>query len=140
MINVRNSIRGGRDKVDINMGPLVDMVFLLLIFFVVTTSFVKESGIDVSRSTAATAELNEHGTIMIGVAPSGDVYFDGKKVDVRSVRGLVERALAEDPDGGVVVVADKSSETGAVVGVMDQCRLAGAKNVSLAAKQEADAG
>ena len=138
MINVRNRRRGGSDKVDINMGPLVDMVFLLLIFFVVTTSFVKESGIDVSRSTAASAELKDRGTIMIGVTPEGDIYFDGKKVDVRSVRGLVERALAEDPEGGVVVVADKASETGAVVGVMDQCRLAGARNVSLAAKQESD--
>lgn len=139
MINVRKTLRGGTDRVDINMGPLVDMVFLLLIFFVVTTSFVKEAGIDVSRSTAATAEIKERGTIMIGVSPEGDVFFDGKKVDVRSVRGLVERALAEDPEGGVVVVADKASETGAVVGVMDQCRLAGAKNVSLAAKQEAAA-
>ena len=137
MINVRKTLRGRGDKVDINMGPLVDMVFMLLIFFVVTTSFVKESGIDVSRSTAASAEIKERGTIMIGVTPEGDVYFDGKKVDVRSVRGLVERSLAEDPEGGVVVVADKASETGAVVGVMDQCRLAGAKNVSLAAKQEA---
>ena len=137
MINVRKTLRGRGDKVDINMGPLVDMVFLLLIFYVVTTSFVKESGIDVSRSTAASAEIKERGTIMIGVTPEGDVYFDGKKVDVRSVRGLVERSLAEDPEGGVVVVADKASETGAVVGVMDQCRLAGAKNVSLAAKQEA---
>ena len=137
MINVRSTLRGSNDRVDINMGPLVDMVFLLLIFFVVTTSFVKESGIDVSRSTAASAEIKERGTIMIGVSPEGDVYFDGKKVDVRSVRGLVERALAEDPEGGVVVVADRASETGAVVGVMDQCRLAGAKNVSLAAKQEA---
>lgn len=140
MINVRGSLRGNKEKVDINMGPLVDMVFLLLIFFVVTTSFVKEAGIDVSRSTAATAEIKERGTVMIGISPEGDIYFDGKRVDVRSVRGLVERSLAEDPEGGVVVVADKSSETGTVVAVMDQCRLAGAKNVSLAAKQEASAG
>ncbi|PIV80836.1 biopolymer transporter ExbD [bacterium CG17_big_fil_post_rev_8_21_14_2_50_64_8] len=137
MINVRGSLRGGGDKVDINMGPLVDMVFLLLIFFVVTTSFVKEAGIDVSRSTAATAEVKERGSIMVGVTAQGEIYFEGKQVDMRSVRGLVERALAEDPEGGVVVVADKASETGAVVGVMDQCRVAGAGNVSLAAKQEA---
>jgi biopolymer transport protein ExbD len=136
MINVRRTIRGGKDGVDINMGPLVDMVFLLLIFFVVTTSFVKESGIDVQRSTAATAEVKERAGVMIGVDPAGDIYFEGKQVDVRSVRGLVERALAEDPESGVVVVADRASETGAVVGVMDQCRLAGAKNVSLAAKAE----
>jgi len=134
VINVRKN-RGGATGVDINMGPLVDMVFLLLIFFVVTTSFVKESGIDVQRASAATAELKQRATIMIGVTPDGEVFYEGKQVDVRSVRGLIERALAEDPEGGVVVVADKASRTGAVIGVMDQCRLAGAKDVSLAASR-----
>jgi len=136
MINVRNSLRGGDKGVDINMGPLIDMVFLLLIFFVVTTSFVKEAGIDVQRSTAATAEVKERGNILIGVSSDGDVYMEGKRIDLRSVRPLIERALAEDPESGIVVVADKRSETGSVVKVMDQCRLAGAKNVSLAAKRE----
>jgi biopolymer transport protein ExbD len=136
MINVRQSLRGGGSSVDINMGPLVDMVFLLLIFFVVTTSFVKETGIDVNRSTAATAEVKERGNIMIGVNAEGEVYFEGKRIDVRSVRALVERALAEDPESGVVVVADKESQTGDVVQTMDQCRLAGASNVSLAARRE----
>jgi biopolymer transport protein ExbD len=112
------------------------MTFLLLIFFLVTTSFVKETGIDVMRSTAATAEVKDRGNVMIGVNAEGDVYMEGKKVDLRSVRSLVERALAEDPESGVVVVADKDSNTGDVVRVMDQCRLAGAKNVSLAAKRE----
>ena len=135
MINVRRTIRGRSDGVDINMGPLVDMVFLLLIFFVVTTSFVKESGIEVNRATAASAELQERGTVMIGVSSDGEVWFDGKKVDVRSVRGLVERSLAEDPEAGVVVVADQGSETGVVIRVMDQCRLAGATGVSLAANR-----
>ena len=138
MISVKRSIRGGGDKVDINMGPLIDMVFLLLIFFVVTTSFVKEAGIDVQRSSAASAEPQEHANIMVGISEDGEVYFEGKQVDVRSVRGLVERALADDPKGGVVVVADRSSETGVVVKVMDQCRLAGAQNVSLAAKRETE--
>ena len=139
MINVRGTIRGSNDNVDVNMSPLIDMVFLLLIFFVVTTSFVKEAGIDVQRSTAASAEVKERGNIMIGVSAEGEVFFEGKQVDVRSVRGLVERALAEDPESGVVIVADKGSETGEVVKVMDQCRLAGAQNVSLAAKKEAEA-
>jgi len=138
MINVRNTIRGGNDNVDVNMSPLIDMVFLLLIFFVVTTSFVKESGIEVSRSTASTAEVKEKASVMIGVSDGGEVYMEGKRVDVRSVRGLVERALAEDPEAGVVVVADKGSETGDVVKVMDQCRLAGAASVSLAAKREGE--
>ena len=135
MINVRRTFRGGNDNVDVNMSPLIDMVFLLLIFFVVTTSFVKESGIEVSRSTASTAEVKDNASIMIGVSDEGEVWMEGKKVDVRSVRGLVERALAEDPEAGVIVVADRSSETGEVVKVMDQCRLAGAGNVSLAAKR-----
>lgn len=134
MINVRRSLRGG-DKVNIDMGPLIDMVFLLLIFFVVTTSFVKESGVEVQRSTAATAEVKERGNIMVGLTVDGEVWFDGERVDVRSVRAHVERALAEDPESGVVIVADKKSETGLVVQIMDQCRLAGAKDVSLAANR-----
>jgi biopolymer transport protein ExbD len=136
MINIRNTIRGGEGKVEINMGPLIDMVFLLLIFFVVTTSFVKEAGIEVQKSTAATAEVKKHGNILIGISQEGDVYFEGKRVEARSVRPLIERALAEDPDSGVVIVADKRSQTGSVVEVMDQCRLAGAKDVSLAAQRE----
>ena len=136
MINVRSTLRGGSDKVDINMGPLIDMVFLLLIFFVVTTSFVKETGIEVQRSTAATAEVKDRGNIMLGVSSEGEVFYEGKRIDVRSVRAHVERALAEDPESGVVVVADKNSNTGVVVQAMDQCRLAGARTVSLAAKRE----
>jgi len=136
MISVRKSLRSGDRGVEINMAPLIDMVFLLLIFFAVTTSFVKEAGIDVQRASAATAEIKEKGSVLIGVTPDGDVFIDGKRVDIRSVRALVERALAEEPGSGVVVVADKRSMTGAVVKVMDQCRLAGAKDVSLAAKRE----
>ena len=136
MINVRGSLRGGSDRVDINMGPLIDMVFLLLIFFVVTTSFVKETGIDVQRSTAATAEVRERGNILLGVDANGEIWYEGKRIDVRSVRAHVERALAEDPDSGVVVVADRNSVTGVVVQAMDQCRLAGAQQVSLAARRE----
>ncbi len=138
MINVRNTLRGGGSEVNINMGPLVDMVFLLLIFFVVTTSFVKETGIDVQRSTAATAERKERGNIMLGISADGQIYMEGKRIDVRSVRALIERALAEDPESGVVIVADKDSNTGTVVKAMDQCRLAGAMNVSLAAKRETE--
>jgi len=136
MISVRRTIRGGSGSVDVNMSPLIDMVFLLLIFFVVTTSFVKESGIDVQRSTAATAEVKDKASIMIAIDSEGDVWMEGKRVDVRSVRGLVERALAEDVDAGVVVVADRDSRTGDAVMVMDQCRLAGASNVALAAQRE----
>jgi len=135
MINIRKTIRGD-EKVEINVVSLIDVMMVLLIFFVATTSFVRETGIDVQRSTASTAEVKDHGSIMIGVSSNGDIYMEGKRVDVRRVRGLVERELAGDPEAGVVVVADRDSKTGDIVKVMDQCRLAGAKNVSLAAKRE----
>jgi biopolymer transport protein ExbD len=135
MINVRKTIRGD-EKVEINVVSLIDVMMVLLIFFVASTSFVRETGVEVQRSTASTAEVIDHGSIMIGVSASGDVFMEGKRVDVRRVRGLVERSLAESPESGVVVIADKDSKTGDIVKVMDQCRLAGAKNVSLAAKRE----
>ncbi len=140
MISVRGSLRGRSGGVRINMGPLIDMVFLLLIFFVVTTSFVREAGIEVQRSTAATAEVKERDNILIGVTDSGEVYWEGLRIDLRSVRAHVERALAEDPESGVVVVADRKSYTGAVIQVMDQCRLAGARRVSLAASRRPSSG
>jgi biopolymer transport protein ExbD len=135
MINVRRTIRGN-EQVHIDVINLVDVMMVLLIFFVATTSFVKETGIDVQRSTAATAEVKDHGNVTIGLSADGEIFMEGKRVDVRRVRGLVERALAEDAEAGVVVIADKDSKTSDVVRLMDQCRLAGAKNVSLAARRE----
>jgi biopolymer transport protein ExbD len=135
LISVSGRLRNRSGRVRVNMGPLIDMVFLLLIFFVATTSFVKEAGIEVQRSTAATAQTRERMNIMIGVTDAGEVYWQGSRIDARSVRAHVERALADDPESGVIVVADRRSETGVVIQVMDQCRLAGAVNVSLAAER-----
>ncbi len=134
MLNISASRRRNRSLVEINMAPMIDMVFLLLIFFIVTTSFVKETGIEVSRSTAATATVKEKATILIGVDATNRIYLDHREIDVRAVRANVERALAENPEGAVVVVADKASATGTAIEVMDGCRMAGAQNVSLAAK------
>ncbi|RZB33456.1 MAG: biopolymer transport protein ExbD [Desulfobacteraceae bacterium Eth-SRB2] len=133
MISVRQSLRQGTETTAVNMAPLIDLVFLLLIFFMVTTSFVKETGIDVQRPTASTAVLKDKGNILIGVDPDGRVFFEKKQIDIRSVRAHIERCLAENPEGSIVIVADKTSYTGIVVRVMDQCRLAGAKNISIAA-------
>ncbi len=134
MLNITAARRRNRSMVDINMAPMIDMVFLLLIFFLVTTSFVKETGIEVSRPTAATATTKEKATILIGIDANNRVYLDHREVDVRAVRANIERALAENPEGSVVVVADKASATGTAIQVMDGCRMAGAQNVSLAAK------
>lgn len=119
------------------MAPLIDMVFLLLIFFMATTSFVKEAGIDVQRPTASTAALKEKGNILIGVSADGCVFLESKQIDVRSVRAHIERCLAENPEGSVVIVADQVSQTGVVIQVMDQCRLGGARNLSIAASKPA---
>lgn len=135
MLNVRNRIRGSSLRPEINMGPLIDMVFLLLIFFVVTTSFVKEAGVDVERATTPGARVKEQGNIMVGLTAGGDVYFEGRRIDIRSVRSLIARALVENPDSDVIVVADRRSETGVVIRVVDQCRLAGARHVALAARR-----
>jgi len=140
MINVRQSLRRGSKTAGVNMAPLIDLVFLLLIFFMVTTSFVKESGIDVQRPTASTAALKEKGNILIGISADGRVFLERKQIDVRSVRAHIERCLAENPEGAVVIVADKASQTGVVIQVMDQCRLAGARNVSIAASKSAGEG
>lgn len=137
MINVRRSLRRSSKTEGINMAPLIDMVFILLIFFMVTMSFVKETGIDVQRPTASTAVLKEKGNILIGVNANGHVFLERKQIDVRSVRAHIERCLAENPEGAVVIVADKASHTGVVIQVIDQCRLAGARNVSMAASKSA---
>ena len=139
MISIRRTLRSGRTA-EINMAPLIDLVFLLLIFFLVTTSFVKESGVDVERPQASTATLKEAGNILIGVSAAGKVFLESKEIDIRSVRAHVERSMAENPEGAVVIVADKASSTGVVTQVMDQCRLAGAKSVSIAASKSAAEG
>jgi biopolymer transport protein ExbD len=135
MINVRGSARMKSKEAEINISPLIDLVFLLLIFFMVTTSFVRETGIDVRRPSASTATLTENGNILVAVSDKGTVHFDGRKIDLRSLRSHITRALAENPEGSVVIVADKVSYTGIVIRVMDQCRLAGAKRVSIAASK-----
>jgi biopolymer transport protein ExbD len=87
----------------------------------------------VHRPTAATAQLKNKGNILLGVSEDGRIYFEKKAIDLRSVRAHIERSLAENPEGAVVIVADQKSDTGVIVRVMDQCRLAGARRVSIAA-------
>lgn len=121
------------EEAAIDMTPMLDVVFIMLIFFIVTTSFVKEAGVDVNRPSAQTAEQQSRGNIMIAIRPNGEIWMDKRQVDVRSVRANVERMRAENPEGTVVVLADKESATGLLVEVMDQVRLGGVSNVSIAA-------
>jgi biopolymer transport protein ExbD len=133
MLNISTARRSKRAASEINMAPLIDMVFILLIFFLVNTSFIKETGIDVNRPKASTAVTKSKATILIAIDQSNRIFMDHREIDPRAVRANVERALAENPEGAVVVVADKASNTGVAIQIMDGCRLAGAENVSLAA-------
>jgi biopolymer transport protein ExbD len=131
---VRKSRRRDEDESEINLTPMLDVVFIMLIFFIVTASFVKEAGIDVSRPPAATAERKERGNILVAITENDQIWMDRRQVDPRALRANIERLHAENPGGSVVIQADTKSKNGLLVQVMDAARLAGVKNVSLAAE------
>ena len=124
------------DDTELDMTPMMDIVFIMLIFFIVTTSFTKESGIEVNRPSAQTAERQQQGNILVAISADNEIWIDKREIDVRAVRANIERLHAENPEGAVIVQADKDSKNGMLVQVIDQIRLAGVNNVSLAATQE----
>lgn len=117
------------------MAPLIDMIFILLIFFLVTTSFVKEAGVEVKRPEASTTEKKDQTNLIIAVTVDGQVIIERKVIDIRSVRSYMERFIRETPKGSVVIAADRESMTGVVIQVLDACRLAGVKDVAVAARK-----
>jgi biopolymer transport protein ExbD len=119
---------------EVDLTPMLDVVFIMLIFFIVTASFVKESGIDINRPNAATAVKKERGNILVAITPSGQIWIDRRQVDVRAVRANIERLHAENPQGAVVIQADSESKNGLLVEVMDAAKLAGVENISIAAE------
>ena len=123
-----------RDESEVNLTPMLDVVFIMLIFFIVTASFVKEAGIDITRPPAATAERKERGNILVAITANDQIWIDRRQVDARSIRANIERLHAENPQGSVVIQADTDSKNGLLVRVMDAARLAGVKSVSLAAE------
>ncbi len=122
------------EESEVNLTPMLDVVFIMLIFFIVTASFVKESGIDVNRPDAATAEKKERGNILVAISQNNQIWVDKRQVDPRALRANIERLHAENPQGAVVIQADKESKNGLLVQVMDAARLAGVFNVSIAAE------
>lgn len=123
--------RGKRSSEEINIAPLIDMMFILLIFFIVTTTFVKDLKIDIERPGAATAERADVRAIRVAVDRGGTVYVDGQQVHTWMVQSRVRDLLSENPDRPVLVISDRRLETGRTVEVVDQCRMAGAKNVGV---------
>ena len=123
-----------QDEEEVNLTPMLDVVFILLIFFIVTASFVKESGIDINRPAAATAVRKERGNILVAITPTGQIWIDRRQVDIRAVRANIERLHAENPQGAVVIQADRESKNGLLVEVLDAAKLAGVENISIAAE------
>jgi biopolymer transport protein ExbD len=121
------------EEAEINITPMLDIVFIMLIFFIVTTSFTKETGAIITRPEAGQAVALRNGTILIGVRPNDDIWMAKRQIELREVRQMVERARAENPEGSVVIVADKGSRIGTVTRVMDQVRLAGIEGIAISA-------
>jgi len=132
------AVRRGKseDDMDINITPMLDVVFIMLIFFIVTTSFVKESGIEPNRPSAQTAQSKPHANILIGVDARGQIWIDRRSVPLNVVRQLVENTVVENPESSAVLIADELSPAGVVLDVMDQVRLGGVTNIALAADPE----
>jgi biopolymer transport protein ExbD len=125
-----------RREPQIGIAPLIDMVFILLIFFLVTTSFARETGITVDKPTATTARTLEKESILVALTSRGTIHVEERQVDLAGLRNVIKRSLARRPDRPVVIIADRNASTGRVVDVMDTCRTAGAKKVSLASRKK----
>ncbi len=123
------------EEADINITPMLDIVFIMLIFFIVTTSFTKETGATIIKPQAEQAVALQNGTILIGVRPNDDIWMAKRQVELREVRQMVERAKAENPEGSVVIIADIGSRIGTVTQVMDQVRLAGVEGIAISAEK-----
>lgn len=124
-----------KDEADINITPMLDIVFIMLIFFIVTTSFTKETGADITKPSAESTENKPRGNILVGIRSNGDIWMNGGEIDLRQVRTMVERAVAENPEGEVVVIADRGTKTSDLVKVMDQIKLAGFEKLTISADQ-----
>ena len=124
------------EDADIDITPMLDIVFIMLIFFIVTATFVKESGIDVTRPDAETAIKQNRVAILIAIRDNNEIWINRRKVDLASVRANVEKLHAENPQGGAVIQADRQAETGVLVEIMDQVRLAGVDAISIAAEEK----
>ena len=123
-----------KEESNIDMTPMLDIVFIMLIFFVVTASFVKETGIEINRPQASTATPKETANIKIAIDASDAIWLDKRKVDERSVKAILERMHIEIPQGTLIIQADSKSTNERLVKVMDAARQAGISAISIAAE------
>ena len=128
--------KAAEEEAEINLTPMLDVVFIMLIFFIVTASFIKEAGVEVNRPEASTSNPKENVNILIAITANDEIWMAGRRIDVRAVRANVERLHAENPKGAVVIQADNTSTTQTVVKVLDASREAGVMDVSLATEND----
>ncbi|QYK02651.1 ExbD/TolR family protein [Shewanella psychrotolerans] len=124
------------EEAQIDMTPMLDIVFIMLIFFIVTTSFIKPSGLDYNKPEASTATTQKSANIFIGVSKTGVIKMENRQVDIERVTANVERMLAESPEAAVLIEADKEAQHGLVVKVMDNVKKAGISKISVSAGKD----
>ncbi|MEE4331448.1 MAG: biopolymer transporter ExbD [Wenzhouxiangella sp.] len=125
-----------KDEPEINITPMLDIVFIMLIFFIVTTSFIRETGVEVEKPTALTSEPRPQGNVLIAIRPNDEIWMNRNSIEVHEVKTQVERARAENPESSAVIIADKGARTGLLIEVMDQVQAAGITRISVSAEPE----
>ena len=121
---------------EINLTPMLDVVFIMLIFFIVTASFIKEAGIDVDRPDAPSAESQDDAAILIAISANDEIWIDRRQTEPNAVRGMIERLHAENPKGSIVIQADEEAANEKLVIVMEAAKQAGVSNVAIAALKD----
>ena len=132
MRNRKSPMGAEEEDNEINLTPMLDVVFIMLIFFIVTASFIKEAGIDVDRPDAPTGDRQDDASILIAISSGDEIWIDRKEVDPRAVRSIIERLHAENPKGSIVIQADEESTNEMLVAVMEAAKQAGVANVAIA--------
>ncbi|MFN2287600.1 MAG: ExbD/TolR family protein [Chromatocurvus sp.] len=132
----RNRQVAAEDEAQIDLTPMLDVVFIMLIFFIVTATFIKEAGVEVNRPEASTAQPKDNVNILVAINATNEIWMDKRRVDQRAVRANIERLHAENPKGAVVIQADNKSNTETVASVLDAAREAGVYDVSLATDEK----
>jgi biopolymer transport protein ExbD len=129
----KHSLGQEEESEEINLTPMLDVVFIMLIFFIVTATFIKEAGIQVERPDTFTADTQDDAAILIAISANDEIWIDRKEREPQAVRGIIERLHAENPKGSIVIQADEDSTNEKLVMVLEAAKAAGVTNVSIAA-------
>lgn len=124
------------EESNIDITPMLDVVFILLIFFIVTATFIKEPGLQVNKSNAKTAQFKPYANILVAIGPNDDIWIDRKKKDVTDVRQTLERLFAENPKGSLIIQTDRGSKSETLMKVMDAARDANIKEIAISAERQ----